>query len=121
MVAACCNHATPAAGRAATAVLPDPRKRTPSRKVVGGFCLDSRYPNLVWLRHNLEVCDMPGRDTAPGFLLRRTLVAKDYARPRRLLRFCNVGSFPQNDRRRAAGQRSAMRSDPASGKILPIQ
>ena len=39
---------------------------------------------------------MPGRDTALGFLLRRTLVAKDYARPRRLLRFCNVGSFPQN-------------------------
>jgi hypothetical protein len=46
-MAACCNHATPAAGRAAEAVLPDPRGRTPSKKVVGGFCLDSRYPNLV--------------------------------------------------------------------------
>jgi len=105
MVAACCNRATPAAGRAARAVLPDPHGRTPIQKVVGGFCLDSRYPNLVWLRQNSEPCDIPGRDTAPGFLLRLwcadfdmpNLVAKDHGTPRRLLRFCNVGSFPQNE------------------------
>jgi hypothetical protein len=47
---------------------------------------------------------MPGRDTALGFLLRRLqlcqlLVAKEQQAFRRLLRFCNVGSFPQNDRR----------------------
>jgi hypothetical protein len=115
MVAACCNRATPAAGRAARAVLPDPHGRTPIQKVVGGFCLDSRYPNLVWLRQNSEPCDIPGRDTAPGFLLRLwcadfdmpNLVAKDHGTPRRLLRFCNVGSFPQNERRPAAGWRSA--------------
>ena len=115
MVAACCNRATPAAGRAARAVLPDPHWRTPIQKVVGGFCLDSRYPNLVWLRQNSEPCDIPGRDTAPGFLLRLwcadfdmpNLVAKDHGTPRRLLRFCNVGSFPQNERRPAAGWRSA--------------
>src|SRR3954462_10796934 len=40
---------------------------------------------------------------APTSFVASALVAKDHGTLGRLLRFCNVGSFPQNDRRPAAG------------------
>jgi hypothetical protein len=35
-----------------------------------------RYTNLVSEACNQEVCDRPGRENAPGFLLRRRLLQK---------------------------------------------
>jgi hypothetical protein len=40
---------------------------------------------------------MPGRHTAPGFLLRQVLFRR-YRPFYPLLRFCNLGSFGQNGR-----------------------